>query len=53
MGEEVDIRLEGKNLLICPINAPRADWFAGYQPEADAEPLAVLPIDEGDEEWVW
>ena len=53
MGEEVDIRLEGKNLVIAPINAPRANWFAGYQQEADAEPFAILPIDEGDEEWVW
>lgn len=53
MGEEVDIRLEGKNLLIAPIRAPRTGWFEGYQPEADAEPLAVLPIDEGNGEWVW
>lgn len=53
MGEEVDIRLDGKNLVIAPVNAPRAKWFDGYQPEADAEPLATLPIEEGDEEWVW
>ena len=53
MGEEVDIRLEGKNLVIAPIKAPRADWFTGYLPEADIEPLAILPIDEGGEEWVW
>lgn len=53
MGEEVEIRLEGKNLLICPINAPRTGWFKVYQPEADVEPFATLPIDEGDEEWVW
>ena len=53
MGEEVDIRLEGKNLLISPIKAPRADWFKDYQPEADVEPLAELPMDEGNEEWVW
>ena len=53
MGEEVDIRLDGKNLVIAPVNAPRAQWFEGYQPEADAEPFAALPIDEGDEEWVW
>lgn len=53
MGEEVEIRLEGKNLLICPIKAPRSGWFKDYQPEADVEPLAPLPIDEGDEAWVW
>ena len=53
MGDEVDIRLEGKNLLISPIKAPRSDWFKGYQSETDVEPLAELPIDEGVEEWVW
>ena len=53
MGNEVDIRLEGKTLLIAPIQAPRSGWFEGYKPEADAEPLAALPVDEGDEEWVW
>lgn len=53
MGDEVDIRLEGKSLLIAPINAPRTGWFAGYKAEADAAPLAAIPVDEGDEEWVW
>jgi antitoxin MazE len=53
MGDEVDIRLEGKNLLIAPIKAPRTGWFEGYKLEADAEPLAALSVDEGDEEWVW
>lgn len=35
-----------------PIKTPRADWFEGYQPEADVEPLQVLPS-ERDEEWIW
>lgn len=53
MADEVDIRLEGKSLVIDPVHAPRAGWFAGYQPEADVEPLAGLPLDEANEEWVW
>jgi antitoxin MazE len=53
MGDEVDIRLEGRNLLIEPLKAPRVGWFEGYKPEADGELLAMLPVDEGDEEWVW
>jgi len=54
MSDEVDIRLEGKNLVIAPVSAPRAGWFEGYKPEADAEPLAELPMmDESTEEWVW
>lgn len=53
MGDEVDIRLDGKNLVIATINAPRTGWFAGYKEEADASPLVAIPVDEGDEEWVW
>ncbi len=53
MSDEVDVRLEGKHLLISPIKAPRSGWFEGYQLDADTEPLATLPLDEGDEEWAW
>lgn len=53
MDDEVDIRLEGKTLLIAPVKAPRAGWFDGYHPEADVEPLAALPMDEDSEEWAW
>lgn len=53
MGEEVDIRVEGKTLLIAPIHAPRAGWFADYQAAADVELFAALPVDEGIEDWVW
>lgn len=53
MADEVDIRLEGKSLVIVPVYAPRVGWFADYQTETDVEPLAALPIDESTEEWVW
>ncbi len=53
MEAEVDIRLEGKALLISPVKEPRAGWFEGYQPEGDSDVLAALPADEGTEEWVW
>ena len=53
MGNEVDIRLEGRNLVIAPVHALRAGWFDGYKPEKDSEPLAALSVDEGSEEWVW
>jgi antitoxin MazE len=53
MRDEVDIRVEGKNLVISPVYAPRAGWFDGYQAQADVAPLDVLPADEGCEEWVW
>lgn len=53
MGSEVDIRLEGKKLVIASARSPRTGWFEGYKPEVDAEPFAALPVDEGNEEWVW
>jgi len=53
MGDEVDIRLAGKNLVIAPVHTPRRGWFEGYKPEMDTEPLAALPPDESSEEWVW
>jgi len=53
MGDEVDIRLAGKTLVIASIKSPRAGWFEGYKSEIDAEPLAALPVDEGSEEWTW
>jgi antitoxin MazE len=53
MGDEVDIKMVGKNLVIAPVKAPRAGWFDGYKPKADPEPLAALPADESSEEWVW
>ena len=53
MGDEVDIRLEGKKLVIASAKSPRTGWFDGYKPEVDAEPFAALPVNEGSEEWVW
>ena len=53
MSDEVDIRLEGNSLLIVPMNALRAGWFDGYKADADRDPLSSLPVDEGNEEWVW
>ena len=53
ISDEVDIRLEGKSLVIVPVHAPRTGWFVGYKPEADVEPLAALPVDDSTEEWAW
>ena len=53
MGNEVDIRLEGKNLVIAPIKAPRSGWFEDYKPEADADAFAPLPVDDSGDDWAW
>ncbi|NJA07383.1 AbrB family transcriptional regulator [Methylococcaceae bacterium WWC4] len=53
LGEEVDLRLEGKTLVIEALKTPRSGWFDGYQPEGDSDVLAALPADEADGEWEW
>jgi antitoxin MazE len=52
MRKEVDVRLEGKNLIIAPIDAPRTGWFEGYQAETDTEVFTELSADDS-EDWVW
>lgn len=53
MGDEVDIYLEGKNLVIAPAPPPRTGWFENYKQEADPELLAELALDEDSGEWTW
>jgi len=53
LGEEVELRVEGKTLVIEAMKAPRASWFDGYQSEDEVEAWEMLPADEGDEEWTW
>jgi len=53
MVDEVDIRQEGKNIVIAPAKVPRKGWFEGYKPELDVAPLASLPLDEDSEDWEW
>lgn len=53
MGNEVELHLVGNSVVIESVEEPRSQWFVGYQAETDFPPLEALPIDEGDEEWVW
>ncbi|NOU21561.1 MAG: AbrB family transcriptional regulator [Methyloglobulus sp.] len=53
LGEEVDLRVEGKTLVIEALQAPRRDWFDSYQAEADSDVLVSLPVDEDSGEWEW
>jgi antitoxin MazE len=53
-GDEVDLRVEGKALVIEALKTYRAGWFDSYQPEeANEDALAALPVDEISEEWEW
>ncbi|MGK9450260.1 AbrB/MazE/SpoVT family DNA-binding domain-containing protein [Acidithiobacillus caldus] len=51
IGDQVDISLEGKTLVIRPVTKLRAGWFTGYVPESGEEPWDGLPLDDG--EWTW
>jgi len=50
----VDLQIKGKKLVIEALKQPRSGWFEGYQAENDeAAVLDSIPVDEGDDEWVW
>ncbi|WP_394753489.1 AbrB/MazE/SpoVT family DNA-binding domain-containing protein [Crenothrix sp.] len=53
LGEEVELRVEGKTLVIEALQVPRSGWFDGYQAETDSDVLASLPVDEDSGEWEW
>lgn len=54
LGDEVELRVDGKRLIVEGVQEPRANWFAGYQlEEAGKDALDSIPMDEGDQEWQW
>jgi len=54
LGDEVELTVKGKTLVIEALKIPRQNWFTGFNPEsADDDVWADLPADEGDDEWIW
>lgn len=53
LGEEVDLRLEGKTLIIETLKSPRKNWFDGFQAETDSDIWPMLPDDDENSEWEW
>lgn len=54
LGEEVELTVQGKTLVIEALKTPRQNWFTAFKPErADDDVWSELPPDEGDEEWSW
>ncbi|SOD22410.1 hypothetical protein [Nitrosomonas ureae] len=53
LGEEVNLRIEGKTLVIEALNAPRKNWFDGYKAEVDADEWPTFPVDDENGEWEW
>jgi len=51
--DNVDLRLEGKKIVIEALKTPRAGWFNGYKEEVSDDVWSdVLPEDVA-EEWEW
>jgi len=51
--DAVELQIKGKKLVIEALKQPRMGWFEDYQPEHDEAVLDTIPVDEGDDEWVW
>jgi len=50
---EVNLRVEGRTIIIEALDTPRAHWFDSFVAEEDATEWDSLPQDEGTDEWVW
>jgi len=53
LGDAVELQIDGKKLVIEAIKRPREGWFDHYDAADDANVLESIPMDEGDDEWVW
>ena len=53
LGDEVDLQVTGKTLVIKAAPRPRQGWFDGYRSEGDADAWGALPVDDSTEDWTW
>lgn len=55
--DSVELQIDGKKLVIEAVRQPRVCWFdaLGDEPRKELEDVTfdTIPLDEGDEEWVW
>ena len=49
--DEIEQHLEGKEMLIEPVQQPRTGWFDGYRAEDDVDAWQQLPPDADSEAW--
>lgn len=50
---EINLHLEGKKIVIEPVDVPRKGWFDNYVPEQDEDAWDGLPPETDDAEWQW
>lgn len=53
LSDEVDLRIEGKSLLITALTKPRAGWFDGYTEDIVNDVWNDMLADDVSEEWEW
>jgi antitoxin MazE len=52
--KEIEMRIQGRTIVIEAAGKPRANWFDSYvTEEGDAGVWDAIPPDEGMDEWVW
>ncbi len=51
---EIEMRQEGRHIIIEPLKTVRADWFKGYQVANDTEAWAgLMETAKENEDWQW
>ena len=53
LGDEVELSLEGKKLVIEAIKKPRTNWFSNYQAVDDVDVLDEISVTDDVDEWQW
>lgn len=54
IGNEIEMRQEGRRIVIEPVRNPREGWFDGYQVAEDGDAWAgVAETRIEDEDWQW
>jgi antitoxin MazE len=55
VGAEIEMRQEGRGLVLEPVRAARLGWFDGYQAEKEldgwAHEMTLTPVES--EDWQW
>ncbi len=53
LGDEVELSLVGKKLVIEAIKKPRTNWFSNYQAAGDLDVFDELSVTDDLDEWQW
>ena len=53
LGDEIELSLVGKKLVIEAVKKPRMNWFSNYQAVGDIDVVDELSLVDDQDEWVW